>query len=75
MRLSSPLEIKNIGYTIANNIIPTLRINKNPKSKEVILITARQHPCETTGSFIAEYLIRNLLHQPTPITEYLLSEF
>jgi murein tripeptide amidase MpaA len=40
------LEIKTIGYSISNNIIPAIRyFNNNNKSKEIIFIVARQHPC------------------------------
>lgn len=53
--------MKNIGYSIANNIVPIVRINKHPATDQIVLVIARQHPCETTGSFIAEYLIKQLL--------------
>ncbi len=35
---------------------------------------ARQHPCETAGSFIAEYVIRELISD-SKICGYLLDEF
>ena len=45
MAIRSHAEVKNIGYSIANNIIPTLRISQNPRTNDVVLVIARQHPC------------------------------
>ena len=47
------VEINKLGHTLADNIIPSLKIsNGSSESKETILITARQHPCETVSSFV-----------------------
>jgi hypothetical protein len=43
-----------VAYTISNNAVPLIRI-KHPKYIEggkKILITGRQHPGETVGSFV-----------------------
>jgi hypothetical protein len=41
------------GKTELGNYIPCLRVAAKEKaSKNCIIITARQHPCETMGSFI-----------------------
>ncbi|CAD8132407.1 unnamed protein product [Paramecium octaurelia] len=56
--LSRALQLRDytvIGYTQLNN--PIIRIKKG-KAKKYIVILARQHPCETSGSFIAEELIK-----------------
>lgn len=75
MRPRSHVEVKNIGYSIANNIIPTVRINRHPSTNQVVLVIARQHPCETTGSFIAEYLLRHLLAEAGEVERHLLGLF
>jgi cytosolic carboxypeptidase protein 2/3 len=41
----------------------------------VVLVIARQHPCETTGSFIAEYLIKHLLEEGSEVVKHLLAQF
>lgn len=59
--------MKTVSYSIANNIIPVVKIS--PRSNinaEVVVILARQHPCETVGSFIAEKVIQ-LLSNPDEI--------
>ncbi|CAD8055069.1 unnamed protein product [Paramecium sonneborni] len=56
--LNRVLQLKDytvIGYTQLNN--PIIRI-KRGKAKKYVVILARQHPCETSGSFIAEELIK-----------------
>ena len=52
------MQIKVIGYSISNNIIPVVKFlrcqdSSTNQPSQAILILARQHPCETTGSFIA----------------------
>jgi len=55
-------QIKRIGHTLADNVIPGIRIwTGNYENKETILITARQHPCETVSSFVCEGMIDHLL--------------
>ncbi len=68
------MEVKSIGYSIANNIIPTVKIAKQP-SNQVVLVIARQHPCETTGSFIAENLINLLVAEAGEVEQELLKQF
>ena len=59
---NTSIEVKTIGYSVSNNIIPVLRFTQpSEKNKDVVLILARQHPCETVGSFIAEKLISQLI--------------
>lgn len=59
--------MKTLSYSIANNIIPVVKINPRSHSNtEVVVILARQHPCETVGSFIAEKIIQ-LLANPDEI--------
>jgi len=36
---------------------------------------ARQHPCETVGSFIVENIIKQLNNQEDPIINFLLKSF
>lgn len=55
------MQVKTIGYSISNNIIPAIRFSKREEAKEIILILARQHPCETVGSFVAEKIMQNLI--------------
>ncbi|CAD8048679.1 unnamed protein product [Paramecium primaurelia] len=45
---------KTIGYTQLNN--PIIQI-KRGKAKQYVVILARQHPSETSGSFVVEQLI------------------
>ena len=59
--------MKTLSYSIANNIIPVVKISpRNQSNAEVVVILARQHPCETVGSFIAEKMIK-LLTNPDEI--------
>lgn len=64
---------KNIGYTMANNIIQSLVITDESvnKQKKVLLFMARQHPGETVGSFVAEGIIETLSIS-SPLTVFLL---
>jgi hypothetical protein len=40
------MEVKPLGYSITNNIIPVVRIyNQNATRDNAILFIARQHPC------------------------------
>lgn len=39
------MQVKAVGYSISNNIIPAVRFVGNEDCKEIILIIARQHPC------------------------------
>ena len=58
------LEIKKLGHTLADNVIPAMKIwTETTEGKETILITARQHPCETVSSFVCEGLVNHLLSQ------------
>lgn len=69
------MEVKPLGYSITNNIIPVVRIyNKKYAQDNAILIIARQHPCETVGSFIAEKIMKNLLSE-SPISTFLVEHF
>ncbi len=61
--LSPLMQLRTVGYSIANNIIPALRVSLAPDPKQTILVIARQHPCETAGSFIAEKLMAALLER------------
>ena len=59
---NTSIEVKTVGYSVSNNIIPVLRFTQpSEKNKDIMLILARQHPCETVGSFIAEKLISQLI--------------
>lgn len=75
MYLSSKMEVKPLGYSIANNIIPVVRIfdQRTPRDN-VIFFIARQHPCETVGSFIAEKLMSYMIAD-NPISAYLAANF
>lgn len=76
------MEIKNIGFTLSNNLIPLLRLGSKEEEdegirreeKKVILVLARQHPCETVGSFVAEGIITHLLSN-SETSRFLLSKF
>lgn len=41
----------------------------------MVLVIARQHPCETTGSFVAEHLMRELLEPVSEPVRHLLALF
>ena len=48
--------------TEIGNSIPSIKISNIDKpSKKIVLITARQHPCETVGSFVCENMIKLLV--------------
>ena len=48
--------------TEIGNSIPSIKISNIEKpSKKIVLITARQHPCETVGSFVCENMIKLLV--------------
>ena len=50
------------GKSELGNYIPCLRIAvKEKASKKCILITARQHPCETVSSFLCQQLIKGII--------------
>lgn len=67
--------MRSLSYSIANNIIPAVRISqKNQNSPNVVVFLARQHPCETVGSFIAEKIMK-LLSNPDETCQQLLSLF
>ena len=67
--------MKTVGYSVSNNIIPVLRFTQpSDKNKDVVLILARQHPCETVGSFIAEKLMSQLMDK-NKISSFLMGEF
>ena len=69
------MEIKTLGYSISNNIIPAVKITRpERKNKEAILILGRQHPCETVGSFIGEEMMRFMM-QDNPISSFLLNTY
>lgn len=69
------LSVKTVGYSISNNIIPSIKMSKeSAKNKEVILILGRQHPCETVGSFIAEGIVKYLTQRHT-ISSFLFKTF
>ena len=72
------MEVKTVGYSIANNIIPSLRFSRESKEKEkekeVILILGRQHPCETVGSFLAEEIMKFLMNK-NGVTDFMFENF
>jgi hypothetical protein len=69
------MEVKTVCYSVANNIVPLVHFYKEKQPKEqVILILARQHPCETVGSFIAEAIIQELA-KAEPMCDHLLEDF
>lgn len=69
------MEVKPLGYSITNNIIPVVRIyNQKSPRDNVILVIARQHPCETVGSFIAEKFMKYLVSN-NDIAAYLTEGF
>ena len=50
------IEYSKACYSVSNNILPLLRFrhkDNRDSTLPVILFGARQHPCETAGSFIA----------------------
>ncbi|CAK82323.1 unnamed protein product (macronuclear) [Paramecium tetraurelia] len=53
-RALSLTDYKTVGYTQLNN--PIIQI-KRGKAKQYVVILARQHPSETSGSFVVEQLI------------------
>jgi murein tripeptide amidase MpaA len=70
------MEVKPIGYSISNNIIPVVRFyHEKSRSDQAILILGRQHPCETVGSFIAEKIINYFTSGQDAITSFLVSSF
>lgn len=67
--------MKTLTYSISNNIIPAIKFFKPDYTYEnCILVLARQHPCETMGSFIAEALMKELT-QSSLIQDWILDEF
>lgn len=70
-------KMEPIGYTISNNIIPSVTISAKDglaESKRTILFMARQHPCEMAGSFITEYLMK-LCYEQNEDIQFILSKF
>ena len=56
------VKVLTVGYTICNNIIPAVSIGvATEKPKPLIIILGRQHPSETAGSFISEFMMRELI--------------
>lgn len=52
--------------------VPYLRIGKGSQS---ILVTARHHACEATGSYVLEGVVRELIRNPIPDTELIVVPF
>lgn len=60
------------GKTELGNYIPCLKIASREKpSKNCILITARQHPCETVSSYLCDAMIRILTNSSLLVHELL----
>lgn len=53
-------------------IVPYLRIGDG---KKTILLTARHHACEATGSYVLEGVLRELINNPIPDTEIVVIPF
>lgn len=69
--------MKNIGYTLANNLIPYLQITSQTdgQHKKVIALLARQHPGETSSSFLMESIIYALVKAETNFSKWLLANY
>lgn len=52
--------------------VPYLRVGKGSKS---ILLTARHHACESTGSYVLEGVLRELICNPIPDSEVVVVPF
>ena len=52
--------IENAAKSPLGNIIPSINIFTKGFYKKTIFIAARQHPCETVGSFVCEAIIKKL---------------
>jgi hypothetical protein len=56
------MSIEIAGKSELGNSIPCLRIwSKEKASRKCVLILSRQHPCEVTGSYVCEEVIRSLV--------------
>lgn len=62
-----------LGETINKNKLTLLQIGENEVHKRKCWIIARQHPGETMAEWFSEGLIKRLLNEDDPVTQYLLS--
>lgn len=58
------VSIENSTKSELGNSIPCLKIaSKERPSRKAIFITARQHPCETVGSYVCEHILKLLTNE------------
>ena len=64
-KYSDVLSIKKLCETVGKNVINLISISTGKqtlKDSKIIWIVARQHPVETTSSFMIEWIIKYLLN-------------
>lgn len=54
------IAVEPVAKTPLGNIVPVVKLIHEKCGKKIVFITARQHPCETVGSFICESIIKQL---------------